>query len=139
MNFIDKALIDIDKLSADDFLQIMGNIFSEPIERVDIKRYPQFVQDLIFIIDYDTELQMEGLVGFFNDSTKEYVNETITALRNCGAINDASILEECMYLGEKDYDRFVYLETKTYIYNDFDGFWELIINYIESEKNLLVK
>lgn len=136
MNFIDSALSRINEISADDFLQSMANIYSEPIERNELKKYPQFVQDVIFIIDYDTELQMEGLEGFFNDSTKDYVNETIIALKNCGAANEAEILEKCKNIDIEDYDGYVELENETYLNNDFEGFGKLVDEYIEREKQL---
>lgn len=134
MNFIDRALERLNEMSADDFLQSMADIYSEPIDRSEIKRYPQFVQDVIFIIDYDTELQMEGLEGFFNDSTKDYINETIIALKNCGAIKEAEILEKCNNDDIENYDRYDELENETYLNNDFEGFWKLVKDYIEREK-----
>jgi len=134
MNFIDRALRRINEMSADEFLQSMSDIYSEPINRNKIKKYPQFVQDVIFIIDYDTELQMEGLVGFFNDSTKDYVNETIIALKNCGAIKEAEILEKCKDFNIGNYDGYLDLENETYLNNDFEGFWKLVDEYIEREK-----
>ena len=136
MNFIDRALARINEMSADDFLQSMADIYSELIDRNEIKKYPQFVQDVIFIIDYDTELQMEGLEGFFNDSTKDYVNETIIALKNCGAIKEAEILEKCKNVDIENYDRYGELENDTYLNNDFEGFWKLVDYYIEREKQL---
>ncbi|WP_238916893.1 hypothetical protein [Clostridium sp. YIM B02555] len=136
MNFIDRALERINEMSADDFLQSMADIYSEPIERNEIKRYPQFVQDVIFIIDYDTELQMEGLEGFFNDSTKDYVNETIVALKNCGATKEAEMLEKCKKIDIENYDEYVELENETYLNNDFEGFWKLVEEYIGREKQL---
>ncbi|CAI3244159.1 conserved hypothetical protein [Clostridium neonatale] len=134
MNFIDRALERLNEMSADDFLQSMADIYSEPIDRSEIKGYPQFVQDVISIIDYDTELQMEGLEGFFNDSTKDYINETIIALKNCGAIKEAEILEKCNNDDIENYDRYDELENETYLNNDFEGFWKLVKDYIEREK-----
>ena len=54
MNFIDKAFES--KLSGDDFLQAMADIYSEPEVREIIDKYPQFVKDVILIIDYDYEI-----------------------------------------------------------------------------------
>jgi len=136
MNFIDKTLERINEMSADDFLQSMADIYSELIDRNEIKKYPQFVQDVIFIIDYDTELQMEGLAGFFNDSIKDYVIDTIIALKNCGAIKEAEILEKCKHVDIENYDRYGELENETYLNNDFEGFWKLVDDYIEREKQL---
>jgi hypothetical protein len=136
MNFIDRALSKINEMSADDFLQSMAQIYSEPIERSELRKYPQFVQDVIFIIDYDTELQMEGLEGFFNDSTKDYINETIIALKNCGAVKEAEILEKCKHIHIEDCDVYVELEKETYLNKDFEGFWMLVNDYIEREKQI---
>lgn len=140
MNFIDRALERINEISADEFLQAMADIYDEPIDRNELKKYPQFVQDIIFIIDYDTELQMEGLEGFFYDETKYFVDETIKALKNCGAIHEAEILKKCknINLNRKDAsDLFNMLEAETYLNNEFDAFWKLVDDYIDIEKGKL--
>ena len=59
MNFIDKAFRS--NLHGDGFLQAMAGIYSEREVRQVLNRYPQFVKDVILIIDYDTAIQMEGL------------------------------------------------------------------------------
>lgn len=140
MNFIDRALERINEVSADEFLQAMADIYDELIDRNELKKYPQFVQDIIFIIDYDTELQMEGLEGFFYDETKYFVDETIKALKNCGAIHEAEILKKCknINLNRKDAsDLFNMLEAETYLNNEFDAFWKLVDDYIDIEKEKL--
>ena len=57
MNFIDKAFAD--KLTGDDFLQVMAEIYTEPEVRKTLNQYPAFVSDVITVIDYDTALQMD--------------------------------------------------------------------------------
>lgn len=57
MNFIDKAFAD--KLTGDDFLQAMAEIYSEPEVRKTLDQYQAFVSDVITVIDYDTALQMD--------------------------------------------------------------------------------
>lgn len=135
MNFIDKTLEKRDSISADDFLQSMADIYKEPHVKEKLTVYPQFVRDIIHIIEYDTELQMEGLSGFFTDSTKNYYQETYTALINCGAVKDAEILREAEkidpYGEEEIYDEYEKLEEKTYLRNDWDSFWDLVRKYIE--------
>ena len=49
MNFIDKAFES--KLSGDDFLQAMSDVYSEPEVREILDKYPQFVKDVILIMN----------------------------------------------------------------------------------------
>lgn len=60
MNFIDKAFND--NLHGDDFLQTLADIYSENEVRNILDKYPQFVRDVIAIIDYDSEIQMGGTI-----------------------------------------------------------------------------
>ena len=56
MNFIDRALAQGDALDADGFLQAMADIYKEPQVWQELDRYPQYIQDIIHIVDYDTEV-----------------------------------------------------------------------------------
>jgi len=73
MNFIDKAFEN--NLKGDDFLQAMADVYSEPEVREILDKYPQFAKDVILIIDYDYEIQMEGLdnviYGHFGEQLSE--------------------------------------------------------------------
>lgn len=60
MNFIDKAFND--NLHGDDFLQTLADVYSENEVRNILDKYPQFVRDVIAIIDYDSEIQMGGTI-----------------------------------------------------------------------------
>lgn len=65
MNYIDEILKNKDAMTADDIIQaIAERMYKEPNTWKNISKYPQFIQDILYIIDYDTELQMEGLSGF---------------------------------------------------------------------------
>lgn len=55
MNFIDKAMEEKAQMSPDDFLQAMADIYKEPEVWKILDQYPQFIQDVIYIIDYDTD------------------------------------------------------------------------------------
>ena len=61
MNFIDIAIENKDHMSSDDFLQAMADIYEEPEVWKVLEKYPQLIQDVIYIIDYDTILQTDGL------------------------------------------------------------------------------
>ena len=50
MNFIDAALEKQSTLSDDDFLQAMAGIYKEPDVWDILDTYPQYIQDVIYII-----------------------------------------------------------------------------------------
>lgn len=131
MNFIDTALKN--HLKCDDFLQeIATNIYSHSEIRDILENYPQFIADAVSIIDYDTDLSMDGDI-FVNDSDK--VSDIITALQNCGVKNDAEILRKLQNLYSNDDDNF-WSEQGDNLYaelmwnKDIDRFWLFVKNYI---------
>ena len=137
MNFIDKALANKDTMTADDFLQAMVEIYEEPECWNLLDNYPQFVRDIIYIIDYDTDLQMEGLGEFFDNFSETRYKRTHLALINCGALKEAGILERAMRIdpdSEECDDRYEELEAETALHNDYEGFWELVCQYVEKNK-----
>ena len=129
MNFIDKAFRN--NLHGDDFLQAMANIYSEYEVREKLDEYPQFVKDVISIIDYDTEIQMEGLDSVIYGNLGEQLPEILQALKNCGASHEVDVLCKAKAMPlekyEKNYDA---LCNELAIRNDYDGFWNLVKNYI---------
>lgn len=132
MNFIDTALKN--HLDCDDFLQEMAvNIYSHSEIRDILRNYPQFVADTIAIIDYDTDLSMDGDI-FVNDSDK--FPDIITALHNCGLDNDVEILCKLQDLYSND-DNF-WSEQGDNLYSELmwnkniDRFWIIIKNYINN-------
>lgn len=133
MNFIDKALENKDNLSNDDFLQAMADIYNEPEVREIMDKYPQYIQNVIYIIDYDTELQMEGLEGVLEGSLSKVYNEIYSALMTCGATKEADILKLAKQLNldnDDDYEQLEKLEGQTALNNDYDSFWNLVKEYI---------
>lgn len=76
MNFIDAALARQSNLSDDDFLQAMADIYKEPDVWDILDTYPPYIQDVIYIIDYDTVLQMEGLAGVLESGTPESMQKS---------------------------------------------------------------
>ena len=161
MNFIDGILLEIDNMSASEIIEsIATKIYSEPIERRELTKYPQFVQDIIFIIDLDTELTMNGMFGFIENSTVEYIDETISALKRISADSDANILQNIKHLinpkqlrkdmcvletyaitsfkeihniSDDVIDKIKALAKQMYIYNDFD-IWSLLEQYVTQAK-----
>ena len=146
MNFIDRALAHGDALSGDDFLQAMADIYREPEVWEELDRYPRYIQDLLYIIDYDTEVQMEGLDAFVTGPHREQYEQTRQALLNCGAVDEARILERAKALGdtEADWDEETFDEDafdaemnalcrQIALYQDYEGFWNLVRAYIRRE------
>ena len=135
MNFIDKAFES--NLSGDDFLQAMADIYSEPEVRDILDKYPRFVKDVILIIDYDYEIQMEGLDNVIYGHFGEQLPEILKAMDNCGASNEADVLCQAKAMTPEEYDEnYDVLCDKLAIHNDYEGFWDLVRSYIDTSLNL---
>lgn len=142
MDFIERALAQGDGLSADGFLQAMADIYREPQVWQELDRYPQYVQDVIWLIDYDTEVQMEGLDGFVTGPHAAQYEQTCRALRNCGAAAEAELLQRAKALADRDPDyedeaveeELEALCRQTALRQDSEGFWDLVRAYIEKER-----
>ena len=136
MNFIDRALAQGDGLTPDDFLQAMADIYKESQVWRELDRYPQYVQDVIYIIDYDTEVQMEGLDACAASPRAE---QYIRALLNCGAVAEAELLKRAKALADSDpsYEDEAFdaelekLYRQIALNQDYEGFWDLVRGYIE--------
>ena len=139
MNFIDRALAQGRRLSDDDFLQAMADIYKEPQVWQELDRYPQYVRDVIYIIDYDTEVQMEGLDACAASPRAE---QYIQALRNCGAVSEAEILKRAKKLTDSDSDyedeavdaEMEKLYRQIALNQNYEEFWDLVRGYIGRER-----
>ena len=139
MNFIDRALAQGDALTDDDLLQAMADIYQEPQVWQELDRYPQYVRDVIYIIDYDTEVQLEGLDACAASPNAE---QYIQALEDCGAASEAEILRQARALADSDPDcedetvsaGFEALSRRTALRQDYEGFWDLVRAHIGRER-----
>ena len=139
MNFIDRALAQGDGLTPDDFLQAMADIYKEPQVWRELDRYPQYVRDVIYTIDYDTEVQMEGLDAC---AASPHAEQYIQALLNCGAAAEAEILKRARELSLSDPDdedeavdaEMDILYQQIALNQDYDAFWDLVRGYIERSR-----
>ena len=130
MNFIDKAFRN--NLHGDGFLQAMAGIYSEREVRQVLNRYPQIVKDVILIIDYDTAIQMEGLGAVIYGGLEKELPKILQALDNCGAGYEADVLRKAKAMGQEKFEQeYAGLYSKLAINNDYDGFWDLVRNYID--------
>ncbi|NMI03070.1 hypothetical protein HF638_03730 [Paenibacillus sp. SZ31] len=55
---------------------------------------PQVLRDTILIIDLDTELSMNGMTGFLENASGQYLGETIAAMERIGNEADTVILKK---------------------------------------------
>ena len=131
MNFIDKAFEN--NLHGDDFLQAMTDIYSDNEVREVLNQYPQFVKDVILIIDYDTAMQMDGLGAVIYGELEEKLPEILQALDNCGARHEAALLRRIKEMTPEEFEEeYVALYDELAINNDYDGFWDFVRNYIDT-------
>ena len=131
MNYIDRAFEN--KLHGDDFLQAMVNIYSEDEVREILDQYPQFVKDVIFIIDYDSEIQMEGLSEVIFGNLEKQLPDILRALDNCGASYEADVLRQAKAMSMDEFEEnYNIIYDKLAINNDYDGFWNLVRKYIDA-------
>lgn len=139
MNFIDCALAQGRRLSDDDFLQAMADIYKEPQVWQELDRYPPYIRDVIYVIDYDTEVQMEGLDACAASTRAE---QYIQALRNCGAVSEAEILKRAKKLTDSDSDyedeavdaEMEKLYRQIALNQNYEEFWDLVRGYIGRER-----
>lgn len=118
MSFIDDALLNSN--TGEDFVNAMADIYSNSDVRDILDNYPEWIRDIICIIDYDTDLQMEGLLAKSYDFEikvlmKTGMTDEAEALSNLNENSNGSDLENC-------YCRLA-------ICNDYDLFWEKVYSY----------
>ncbi len=139
MNFIDCALAQGRRLSDDDFLQAMADIYKEPQVWQELDRYPPYIRDVIYVIDYDTEVQMEGLDAC---AVSPRVEQYIQALLNCGAVSEAELLKRAKKLTDSDSDyedeavdaEMEKLYRQIALNQNYEEFWDLVRGYIGRER-----
>ena len=118
MSFIDDALQNI--TSGEDFVEAMADIYSNPDVRDQLKNYPKWIRNIITIIDYDTDLTMEGL------DFKLYTEE-ISALISVGLVSEANLLAS---ISEKSTDEdLAKCYSQLALNNDYDAFWNAVYSY----------
>ena len=118
MNFIDKALAEF--TNGEDFVQKMADIYEYPEVREELANYPTWIRNIITVIDYDTELAMDGL------EFKSYRN-VIDALTT-----EAQVLIELE--SDMSQDGIDSCYSKLALNNDYEAFWDKI--YLYADKNM---
>ena len=123
MNFIDKALAGF--TSGEDFVQKMADIYEYQEVREELENYPTWIRNIITVIDYDTELAMDGL------EFKSYRN-VIDALTDIGVTTEAQALIELE--GDVSQDGIDSCYSKLELNNDYEAFWDKLYSY--ADKNM---
>ena len=120
MNFIDHAISEI--TNGEDFVQTMADIYEHPELRDELEKYPLWIQNIIAVIDYDTELGMDGL------DLKSYA-DVIEVLNEIGLIEEAEILRDYNNdISEENADK---CYERLAINNDYDAFWNKVYAYAD--------
>ena len=121
MNFIDKAMAEV--TNGEDFVQKMADEYPEV--REELENYPTWIRNIITVIDYDTELAMDGL------EFKSYRN-VIDALTDIGVTTEAQVLIELE--SDMSQDGIDSCYSKLALNNDYEAFWDKI--YLYADKNM---
>lgn len=120
MNFIDHAISEI--ANGEDFVQTMADIYEHPELRDELEKYPLWIQNIIAVIDYDTELGMDGL------DLKSYA-DVVTVLDEIGLIEEAEVLRDYNNdISEENADK---CYERLAINNDYDAFWNKVYAYAD--------
>jgi len=94
---------DLSSMTAED---IGGNISLNLYEQQNGKirdveifdKLPDVIKDIILVIDFDTELSINGILGFLENSTGLFLEDTIKTLERIGAYEDCEILKNIQSL-----------------------------------------
>ena len=111
--------------NGEDFVQKMADIYEYPEVREELENYPTWIRNIITVIDYDTELAMDGL------EFKSYRN-VIDALTDIGVTTEAQALIELE--GDVSQDGIDSCYSKLALNNDYEAFWDKLYSY--ADKNM---
>jgi hypothetical protein len=150
MNFVDILLENIAAISTADVINIVLDKWGtvrHGITEETAANYPQFINDLLHIADFNNSACFEGLVAFVCYCDRLGMENTVKAFRNIKDDKDAEILEEIFHLGEvqkiyagaakslpdETVERIVFLGAGMYFNQPESDIWELLEKYIDKE------
>lgn len=162
MQWIDGSEIDIKQYTDESLCEKMSlEMCNCGCDMEQHTNWADFIQVAYFIIAFDTELTMEGIFSFLENSIGHYTPQIIQAFRAINDDNDADILAEICTLCPPDImrseflvgshqeyeitcfnanhelkeeiaDRIVELSRKLYLNTDFD-IWKLLFSFVENK------
>ncbi len=118
--YLDKALSEI--TNGEDFVQAMADIYEHAEVRKEFGNLPSWIQNIITVIDYDTELAMNGL------DFKSYKN-VIEALTDMGLIEEAKVLTAFENDSSQENTDIYYYNLA--LNNDYESFWDKVYSYAD--------
>ena len=151
MKWIDGNEIDLKNYSGKDICQKLA-LEMYGTGRDKWPECPEFIQNALYIIDFDTECCMEGFdTGNF---TADQFSKIMYAFKTIGDDNDANIISEALILDEhyqklldnaddedkyeiisdEFYEKIEKLEEKLYLNTDYD-MWSLLYKYLDEQKS----
>ena len=86
---------DYRSMSTDEVLDSLAiQIYQPPLSKLreDLRSISEVLRIPVLIIDFDTEVCMNGILGFLENSTGFYLADTIAAMETIGAHDTAAIL-----------------------------------------------
>ena len=136
MKWLDGNYIDIKKFSGEELCEKISLELWD-YERSEWFEFDDFIQTALFLIDFDTELCMEGIFTCLENSICNYLPYIIKAFRTIGDNEDAEILSEIYRLAchahelsEEISGEIERLESKLYLNTGFD-MWKLLYDYLD--------
>lgn len=138
MQWIDGSDIDIHQYTGETICEKLSLEMWGCCKMEQWSSWVDFIQVAYFIIAFDTELNMEGIFTFLENSIGHYAPQIIQAFRAISDDNDADILEEICALCPPDIMRGEFLENghQEYEINCFDDDHELKEEIIERIEEL---
>lgn len=131
MKWLDGSYIDIKKFSGAELCEKISLELWD-YERSEWLEYADFIQTAVFLIDFDTELTMEGIFTCLENSISHYMPHIIKAFRTIGDYKDAETLSEICRLvspgltSEEVPDEIERLESHLYLNTGFD-MWQVAL------------
>lgn len=142
MQWIDGSEVDIKQYTGELLCEKMASeMWNDGCNREQYLNWTDFIQVAYFIIAFDTELTMEGIFTFLENSIGHYAHQIIQAFRTIGDDNDADILEEICTLCPPDIMRGEFEENshQEYEITCFDEYHELKEEIVERIEELSEK
>lgn len=102
MQWIDKSEIDAKAYTGETLCEKLSLEMWNGCKMEDWPNWPDFIQTAYFILAFDTELTMEGIFTFLENSIGHYAPQIIAAFRAIGDDRDADILNEICTLCPPD-------------------------------------
>lgn len=151
MNFIDKIMKELATLETWEIIDTVSEKWGSEDHGITEEKsltYPQFIQDLLHIVDFDIACNWDGLEHFIRSCDKLGYLNTIKAFENIQSYNEAHILSEIRKLPtvtawhngkkiplcEDDKMRIENCEKQLYCAKQDTNMWELLEKYISAQK-----